>query len=187
MMFSRAVYIVVLTFISLALNAQVEVGDTISGFSLKEDNGKTWDLSEDFTSKYLIVYFYPAAMTGGCTTQACSYRDVSDDLKKDSTQVVGISGDAVKNLKIFKTAYDLNFPLLSDPKGKVAAMFGVPTGDGGSITRKVDGNEVELTRNVTASRWTFVLDKNNIIIHKEMNVNPGEDSNNMLHMIKQYH
>ena len=184
---SKVFFIIIFMFYSLVLSAQVGVGDTIPDFNLKADNGKNWNLSSDFTGKYLIVYFYPAAMTGGCTTQACSYRDASDNLKKDGAQLVGISGDDLKNLQIFKKSYDLNFPLLSDPEGKVAALFGVPIGQGGKIKRNVDGKDIELARSVTAKRWTFILDKNKVIIHKEMNVNPGEDSNNMLQILARYH
>ncbi|MFB6319714.1 peroxiredoxin [Saccharicrinis sp. FJH54] len=184
---SKALFVIAFMLISFVSAAQVEVGDTIPDFTLKADNGENWNLSKDFTGKKLIVYFYPAAMTGGCTTQACAYRDASDDLKNEGAQVIGISGDEPGNLKIFKKAYDLNFPLLSDPDGKVAALFGVPTGNGGTITRNVDGRDVELKRDVTASRWTFILDKNDKIIHKATNVNPGEDSNNMLRILTQYH
>lgn len=124
-----------------------------------------------------MVYFYPAAMTGGCTKQACSYRDYVKS--GDSTfLVVGISGDAVQNLKWFQTSEKLNFPLLSDPAGTIAGQFGVPVNAGEKvIARTVDGKDVELKRSATAARWTFIISPEGKVLYKSEKVKAAEDLN----------
>ncbi|MGV6845991.1 MAG: peroxiredoxin [Lutibacter sp.] len=144
-------------------------------FSAMNDQGKTWK-SSDIKSPFLVVYFYPAAMTYGCTKQACSYRDDIDALKKLGATVVGISGDDVSNLKNFKKVYHLNFTLLSDSSGKLAKLFGVPTKKGGDISKTIKGENYFLHRNITASRWTFILNNKREIIYKNEEVNAEEDS-----------
>lgn len=69
----------------------------------------------------------------------------------------------------------LNFPLLSDTSGTIARAFGVPLRAGGAITRTVDGRELSLTRDVTASRWTFIIDRDGRIAYKDTQVNPAGD------------
>ena len=80
---------------SLSLSAQkgISVGDKAPLFKATADDGSTWDISNFIGKDYIVVYFYPAAMTSGCTKQACSYRDHLDDLKSADAVVVGISGD----------------------------------------------------------------------------------------------
>jgi len=160
--------------------AQLEVGDKAPAFSAKDDSNKSWNSSDYIGAKNLIVYFYPAAMTGGCTKQACAFRDDKSKLDGVDAIVVGISGDEVENLKYFKEAYDLNFPLLADTNGKIAEKFGVFVKDGGSIKRTIGGNELTLTRGVTTSRWTFIIDKKGKIVYKNTEVNAAEDSKETL-------
>jgi thioredoxin-dependent peroxiredoxin len=160
------------------------VGDKVPEFKAPADNGSTWEIKEFLGKNYIVVYFYPAAMTGGCTKQACSYRDHSDDLKSAGVMVVGISGDKLENLRLFKQAENLNFTLLSDEKGDIAKAFGVPIGEGATIKRTVDGTEHELVRGVTAKRWTFVVGKDGKIIYKNESVNPENDTQEVLNFIK---
>ena len=131
---------------SFAMSGQksLSIGDKIPRFKATADDGSTWDISKYLGKDYIMVYFFPGAMTSGCTKQACSYRDRQDDLTSANAIVVGISGDTPENLKLFKQAENLNFPLLSDEKGNLANSFGVPTGEGASIKRTVDGVEHEL-------------------------------------------
>lgn len=157
-------------------------GDKIGDFSALNEKGKLWKSSE-VNSPFLVVYFYPAAMTSGCTKEACAYRDDKSKLEKMGVTVIGVSGDEVKNLKHFKDSYHLNFTLLSDTKGEIANKFGVPISSGGSINKEFNGNNFLLTRGVTASRWTFVLDKNRKIIYKNSKVNAAEDSKNIINII----
>ncbi len=165
-------------------SAKRSIGDTIPAFQAMDDNGNLWKSQEHTGDKALVVYFYPAAMTGGCTKQACAFRDHKAELEEAGASVVGISGDDVKNLEYFKDANNLNFTLLSDSEGKIAETFGVPTRDGGSIEREIDGKKVTLKRNVTTSRWTFILDKNNKLVYKNTEVNAAMDSEQVLEFIK---
>lgn len=167
---------------SLAVHGQggLSVGDKVPQFKAASDDGSTWDINKNLGKNYLVVYFYPAAMTGGCTKQACSYRDHSNDLQTIGATVVGISGDKVENLKIFKKAENLNFTLLSDEKGEIAKAFGVPLSDGGAIKRTVDGTEHELFRGVTAKRWTFIVGKDGRILYKNETVNAEKDTEEVL-------
>ena len=128
--------------------------------------------------------FFPGAMTTGCTKQACSYRDHLSDLASADAIVVGISGDKTENLKLFRQAENLNFPLLSDEKGNIAKSFGVPIGEGGSIKRTVEGTEHELVRDITIKRWTFIVGKDGKIIYKNEAVNPEKDSEEILAFLR---
>ena len=165
----------------------VEIGDTVAPFEALDDSGKVWQSSDVLGTHNLIVYFYPAAMTGGCTKQACSYRDQRGRIDSLDAVIVGISGDAVQNLHWFKLTHMLNFTLLSDPQGKIAAIFGVPTKAGGSIEREVDGEIKTLKRDVTTQRWTFVLDKKGKVVYKQAKVKPLEDSMNVINVLKKMH
>lgn len=160
------------------------IGDKAPEFRAQADDGSTWDIKKHLGKDYIVVYFYPAAMTGGCTKQACSYRDHSEDLQMADAVVVGISGDKVENLKLFKQAENLNFTLLSDEKGEIAKAFGVPAGEGGSIKRTVAGEEHELVRGVTAKRWTFIVGKDKKIIYRNETVNAEKDTEEVLNFLK---
>jgi peroxiredoxin Q/BCP len=161
----------------------VEVGEQAPRIEALDQNGKNWKLSEQLGGKYLVIYFYPAAMTGGCTKQACAYRDLTG--KGDSSfQVVGISGDPVQNLKWFQASENLNFTLLSDPDGAIAKAFGVPVVSGEkSIKSTVDGQEVELMRSTTAQRWTFIIDPQGKVVYRAEKVNPTEDPEGVLRFL----
>ena len=95
-------------------NARLEVGDTAPAFSLTDADGNTVTLS-DFKGRKVIVYFYPAASTPGCTKQACAFRDSLAELNDVGIDVVGISPDKPEKLAKFRDAEQLTFPLLSDP------------------------------------------------------------------------
>jgi len=170
----------------LTANSQqgIQVGDKAPMFKAKADNGSTWDLKKFLGEKYIVVYFYPAAMTGGCTKQACSYRDHREDLISAGVEVVGVSGDNIEGLQLFKKAENLNFTLLSDEKGEIAKAYGVPLTEGGAIKRTVGGTEFDLIRGVTAKRWTFIIGKDKNIIYKNESVSAEKDSEEVLNFIK---
>lgn len=163
----------------------LSVGDKAPEFKTLADDGSTWDVKSYLGKKYIVVYFYPAAMTGGCTKQACAYRDFKSEIESANAVVVGVSGDNVEGLKLFKKAENLNFTLLSDEKGEIAAKFGVPTRDGGTITKEIGGQNFDLTRGITASRWTFVIDKQGKIVYKNEQVDATKDTEEVLKFIKQ--
>ena len=172
------------TIMAIVLSAGAEevlVGAQAPVFNTVDQDGKPWLLKEHLGGKYIVIYFYPAAMTGGCTKQACSYRDHIKQTSDRAFEVVGISGDTPKNLKYFQQAEGLNFTLLSDPDGTIAKAFGVPVSTGEkTITRTVDGKEVELSRSNTTARWTFIIDPSGKIVYKNASVKATQDLNDVL-------
>lgn len=177
-------------FIAAPLGAQetpsvvLDVGDPAPSFEAVADDGTIWRSEDHVGEAILVVYFYPAAMTGGCTAQACAFRDNRSQLDELGATVVGVSGDRLENLRVFKGQNRLNFPLLSDSAGTVMRAFGVPVRAGGTITREVDGREVELTRDLTAARWTFVIGRDGRILFKETQVDPEGDSRAVIEAIR---
>ncbi len=162
---------------TLAQNENVlSIGDKAPVFKTMADDGSNWDVKDYLGKKYVVVYFYPAAMTGGCTKQACAYRDSKAEIESANAVVVGVSGDNVEGLKLFKQAENLNFTLLSDETGEIAKKFGVPTRDGGKVTKEINGTSFDLIRGTTASRWTFIIDKEGKIAYKNAQVDAVKDA-----------
>ena len=91
-----------------------------------------------------------------------------------------MSGDALANLKLFKQTNNLNFTLLSDITGEIASIFGVNVRDGGSFTKKIGDQEIELKRSYTPSRWTYILDKTGKIIYKDTEVDFNNDNQKVI-------
>ena len=179
----------VLIFLSSASAGQkptvLEVGDEAPLFNANDHLGNLWQAGKVLKSgQYLVVYFYPAAMTGGCTKQACAYRDASAPLKQAKIHVVGISADPVKSLKYFHDEHKFNFPLLSDVNGCIARRFGVPIRDGGAIKRTIQGKEVTLERPFTFARWTFIVDPSGRVVYKNTGVNAAEDTETVMEFLK---
>ena len=98
-------------------------GDSAPDFTLPDADGNTVSLSE-FRGRKVIVYFYPAAMTPGCTTQACDFRDSLGSLAAAGYAVVGISPDAPDKLAKFRDRDSVTFPLLSDPSHETLEAYG---------------------------------------------------------------
>jgi peroxiredoxin Q/BCP len=154
----------------------IEVGQPAPTFEASDDTGKLWKSSDHIGKRVLVVYFYPADMTGGCTAQACGYRDRIETLTASGVEVVGVSGDSVENHQLFKKAHGLNFTLLADGDGSVATAFGVPVSLGEkTVVKSIDNKEVALVRNATARRWTFVIDRSGKVVHKDATVNARSD------------
>ena len=101
----------------------IQEGDAAPEFELPASGGRTVS-RKSMRGKPFVLYFYPKADTPGCTTQACSLRDVEPDLKKLKAKVVGISPDTPEKQKKFAEKYDLGFPLLADENHKVAQAWG---------------------------------------------------------------
>src|SRR5215218_6540791 len=93
---------------------RLAAGDTAPDFALTTDQGATLRLA-DLKGRRVVLYAYPAAMTPGCTTQACDFRDSLQSLKAAGIEVVGISPDSPEKLAKFRDHDNLNFPLVSDP------------------------------------------------------------------------
>src|SRR5207244_3505075 len=129
--------------------------------------------------------FYPADLTGGCTKQACGFRDDFKKLTDKGVTVIGVSGDSASNHQLFKKIHNLSFTLLADEDGSVAKKFGVPLKAGDVFkTKDLDGNEIKLKRGVTAARWTFIIDKEGKIAFKNTKVNAAQDSKKILEVIE---
>ncbi|MDR6612449.1 thioredoxin-dependent thiol peroxidase [Leifsonia sp. 1010] len=130
---------------------RLEAGAPAPAFTLTDQDGAAVSLS-DFAGKNAIVYFYPAAMTPGCTTEACDFRDNLNSLKSAGYQVIGISKDAPARNKEFQEQEGLNFPLLSDEDLAVHRAYGA-YGE-----KKLYGKTVE-----GVIRSTFVVDPDGTI------------------------
>jgi thioredoxin-dependent peroxiredoxin len=102
---------------------QLQIGDRAPAFTLPNAHGGTTKLS-DFTGQRVLLYAYPAAMTPGCTKQACDFRDNLADFQDADIQVIGISPDPVDKLLAFSEHDQLTFPLCSDPDKKVLTKYG---------------------------------------------------------------
>lgn len=171
----------------------LQVGDAAPVFAGDDDRGMSWKSSNLVGKKYLVVYFYPADFTTGCTAQAKSWRDNMNKLVDAGVEVVGISGDSVANHKLFKQAWNLNFALLADEEGQLAGKFGVPVRGGGKVRpRGPDrkpitddtGAPLVLERKSTFARWTFIIGKDGKIVYKNTKVTPARDSLQVLEFIQ---
>jgi len=164
--------------------SQVNLGKKVPNFKALDQDGEKWTLKSNLKkSDYLVIYFYPAAFTGGCTAQACSYRDQKGDLGKAGASVAGVSGDSPETLKLFALEHSLNFTMLADESGALASIFDVPHGDGGTINREIKGASLDLTRGTTIQRWTFILDQDAMLIYKDTEVDAAGDSGKVLEFL----
>ena len=102
---------------------RLEPGDAAPAFSAPDADGNTRTLKE-FRGRNLVLYFYPAALTPGCTKQACDFRDHLKLLDDSEFDVVGVSPDKPAKLSKFRETHDLNFPLLSDPDKQILEAYG---------------------------------------------------------------
>lgn len=165
--------------------AELSVGSRAPSFEALDDTGVLWKSADHIGKGPIVVYFYPADMTGGCTKQACGFRDDMQSLRAKGATVVGVSGDSVRNHQLFKKAYGLPFALLADTDGKVADAFGVPVTRGEKVvTKEIDGKQENLVRNVTTKRWTFVIDATGVVISKNTEVAAADDSKAILSLLK---
>ena len=165
--------------LAFAADDGLKVGDPAPSFQAPDETGKMWSSADHVGKKILVVYFYPASFTGGCTKQACAFSDDAKALEQKGVQVVGVSGDTAQTQSLFKQEHGLNFTLLADEKGDVAKAFGVPLKAGGKVKHK----DQELVRGVTAARWTFIIGKDGRIAYKNTRVNAAEDSKAVLEAV----
>lgn len=103
----------------------MNVGDLAPDFELPDENGHLVRLSDLLADRPVVLFFYPAAMTPGCTAESCHFRDMKAEFDSVGAQRVGISADQVEKQKRFSDKHSFDFPLLSDPDGAVASQFGV--------------------------------------------------------------
>jgi peroxiredoxin Q/BCP len=112
-------------FSAFASAEPLKVGDNAPVVSALTDAGTTLNLGDVYNGNpYTVVWFYPKALTGGCTKQGCSLRDASAELTKQGAAVIGVSTDSVEKQKEFKEVNHFPFPLLADTDKKVVKAFG---------------------------------------------------------------
>ena len=137
---------------------RLEAGQAAPAFTLPDQNGNHVSLA-DFAGKNVIIYFYPAALTPGCTTQACDFRDSLASLQAAGYVVLGISKDTPAKLKKFEEQEGLTFPLLSDPDLTVHNAYGT-FGEKSMYGKIVQG----------VIRSTFVVEPDGNLSHALYNV-----------------
>jgi peroxiredoxin Q/BCP len=126
----------------------MKAGDPAPDFELPDETGTTRSLKEFLVSGPVVLFFYPAAMTPGCTAESCHFRDLAAEFAEVGASRIGISPDAVAKQQEFSAKHSFDFPLLSDPDGAVATQFGVRRGFGPLLTK----------------RHTFVIDTDGTVL-----------------------
>jgi peroxiredoxin len=106
---------------SPAMNA----GDLAPDFELPADDGSTIRLSDELKNGPVVLFFYPRALTPGCTAESCHFRDLAGEFASVNTRILGISADPVDRQQKFTAKHDFGFPLLSDSDRSVARAYGV--------------------------------------------------------------
>jgi peroxiredoxin Q/BCP len=126
----------------------MKAGELAPDFELPDETGKTRALSEFLAAGPVVLFFYPAAMTKGCTAESCHFRDLAAEFASVGATRVGISPDAVEKQARFSETHSFDFPLLSDTTGEVSTQFGVRRGFGPLLTK----------------RQTFVIDTDRTVL-----------------------
>ena len=111
-------------------------GELAPDFTLTDNKGQERKLSEFLASGPVVLFFYPAAMTGGCTAESCHFRDLAGEFAEVGAQRLGISPDSVTKQEEFSSLNGFDYPLLSDPDGEVAKQFGVRRRFGPLLTKR---------------------------------------------------
>ena len=153
--------------------ALLGVGQIAPNFKLPNQNGEVISLKELLKNGPVAIYFYPKALTPGCTTQACAISEGNRILKKLGLSVVGISADPVSKLKKFEEKYHLNFTLLSDESKEVIKSFGAWG------AKKFMGKSYE-----GILRVTFVINSKGIITHLMDKVKTKTHLDDLIEIVK---
>jgi peroxiredoxin Q/BCP len=103
----------------------MQKGDLVPDFTLDDQDGQPRSLDSVLAQGPVVLFFYPAAMTSGCTKESCHFRDLASEFAAKGAQRVGISMDSVEKQAKFTSTNNLDYPLLADVGGKVAKIFGV--------------------------------------------------------------
>jgi thioredoxin-dependent peroxiredoxin len=138
----------------------MQPGDVVEDFELPDQDGVPRRLSDLLADGPVVLFFYPAALSSGCTAEACNFRDLAAEFREAGAQRVGISRDLPERQKQFAEKHGFDYPLLSDPSYVVASALGVK--------RKLPLGPL------STKRMTFVIDIDRRVlevIHSEMNMN----------------
>jgi peroxiredoxin Q/BCP len=114
----------------------MHAGQIAPDFALPDETGRTRALRDFLETGPVVLFFYPAAMTKGCTAESCHFRDLAAEFAAVGAQRIGISPDAVDKQAEFSEKHSFDFPLLSDADGAVATQFGVRRSFGPLLTRR---------------------------------------------------
>ena len=150
-----------------------KIGNVAPAFTLLDQDGNKVSLKQFRDDKNVVLYFYPKAMTPGCTVQACGIRDSKKELAKLDTVVLGVSPDPVARLGRFIEKQDLNFTLLSDEDHAVTEKYGCWG------LKKFMGREF-----MGILRSTFVIDKNGQLVHVDYKVKAKGHAQAILDIVK---
>ncbi|MFD9030669.1 peroxiredoxin [Streptomyces sp. NPDC059567] len=115
----------------------MNVGDIVEDFTLPDETGTPRSLVDLLADGPVVLFFYPAALTAGCTAEACHFRDLAGEFRAAGARPVGISSDVVERQQEFAARHSLGYPLLSDPEGAVRDRFGVTRGFSLAPTKRV--------------------------------------------------
>ncbi|MET9619745.1 MULTISPECIES: peroxiredoxin [unclassified Streptomyces] len=115
----------------------MKIGDIVEDFTLPDETGTSRSLTGLLEEGPVVLFFYPAAMTPGCTAEACHFRDLAGEFRAAGARPVGISSDEVERQQEFADRHSLGYPLLSDPKGEIRDRFGVTRGFSLAPTKRV--------------------------------------------------
>ncbi len=143
----------------------MDTGDLVPDFEITDETGAQRTLSGLLENGPVVLFFYPAAMSAGCTVEACHFRDVASEFQALGATVVGLSHDSVDRQARFAAKHTLGYPLLSDTDGKVREIFGV--------TRNIPLINVARTK-----RASFVIDTDRrvlAVIRSEVLMNAHAD------------
>jgi peroxiredoxin Q/BCP len=110
------------------MTGRLNVGDKVEDFTLPDETGAERGLTELLTEGPVVLFFYPAALSAGCTAEACHFRDLAAEFAAVGARPVGISGDSVDKQQEFAGKHTLGMPLLSDADGTIRERFGVKRG-----------------------------------------------------------
>ncbi|MEU0007341.1 peroxiredoxin [Streptomyces sp. NPDC006314] len=119
------------------MTERIQVGDKAADFALPDETGTNRRLTELLAGGPVVLFFYPAALTPGCTAEACHFRDLAAEFAEVGAHPVGISGDSVEKQQEFAGRHTLGMPLLSDADGAVRERFGVKRGFSLAPTKRV--------------------------------------------------
>ncbi|HZP28217.1 MAG TPA: peroxiredoxin [Acidimicrobiia bacterium] len=103
----------------------MDIGETAPDFELAADDGRKVKLSDELAKGPVVLFFYPKALTSGCTRESCHFRDLASEFAAAGAQRIGISADSVDRQRKFSEKHSFDFTLLSDPDRTVARQFGV--------------------------------------------------------------
>ncbi|MEU0075289.1 peroxiredoxin [Streptomyces sp. NPDC006332] len=110
------------------MTTRTEVGDKVEDFELPDETGTPRSLTGLLADGPVVLFFYPAALSTGCTAEACHFRDLAAEFAAVGARPVGVSGDLVERQQEFSGQHNLGMPLLSDPDGTIRERFGVKRG-----------------------------------------------------------